>query len=559
MAQVLTPEAQTVANDPTNAAIAKIESGGDVTAKNPNSTAAGLYQVTEPTFNGLKKNYPNLPQLTRDEYLKDPEAQQLYQGALRAENQKALKKYGHDLTPANEYIMHWAGAPKGNALLSADPEEKLSGLFSNDTLAKNRLSPDMTVAEFKGNIDSKMNKALGGRVTPEQQQQAEQKRLDEVYKQQFAAGNTANAPLTLDQKNKLVAIDETTKKIDSLPAGSPEQNLAIADGFKKDLGPNWTNAFISALFGNKEQSQIYITGGMNSKPMIGEAIVNGKPQQIWINSNQRGDTWFTDPKTGKRLNDNIEVLAQSPEASAVVAAKKQQISATGGAEGPLQTAEESIQHGNEVAAVTSRSRNLKSEGTLINSIGSGTKTFGGALNTLQKNTPAFEAFTGVLNSVRGEKIDEQKLNDAMIKMGIKQDQRAEFANYVRSIATLQENDKSLKPDSLAPGANISGKFSYDGGAEGVNRWLINRDKAYALQDAYNDYYIKNRGNGPVTKIRSDFERSVEFRAIENQAKLAEAKVTGKKPNLKDGDPIASFDDNGKVILKKYNSNKGRGE
>jgi len=559
MAQVLTPEAQTVANDPTNAAIAKIESGGDITAKNPNSTAAGLYQVTEPTFNGLKKNYPNLPQLSRDEYLKDQEAQQLYQGALRAENQKALKKYGHDLTPTNEYIMHWAGAPKGNALLSADPEEKLSGLFSNDTLAKNRLSPDMTVAEFKGNLDSKMNKALSGRVTPEQKQQAEQKRLDEIYKQQFAAGDTANAPLTLDQKNKLVALETTTKKIDSLPAGSPEQNMAIADGFKKDLGPDWTNAFISALFGNKEESKIYITGGMNSKPMIGEAIVNGKPQQVWINSNQRGDTWFTDPKTGKRLNDNIEVLAQSPEASAVVALQKQTISATGGAGGPLQTTEESIQHGNEVASVTTRSRNLKSEGTLINSIGSGTKTFAGALNTLQKNTPAFEAFTGVLNSVRGEKIDEQKLNDAMIKMGIKQDQRAEFANYVRSIAALQENDKSLKPDTLAPGSNISGKFSYDGGAEGVNRWLINRDKAYALQDAYNDYYIKNRGNGPVTKIRSDFERSVEFRAIENQAKLAEAKVTGKKASLKDGDPIASFDDNGKVIIKKYNSNKGRGE
>jgi hypothetical protein len=559
MAQVLTPEAQSVANDPTNAAIAKLESGGDLTAKNPNSTAAGLYQVTDATFNGLKRNYPNLPQLTRDEYLKDPEAQQLYQGALRAENQKALKKYGHDLTPTNEYIMHWAGAPKGNALLSADAEEKLSGLFSKDTLAKNRLSGDMTVAEFKGNIDSKMNKALGGRVTPEQQQQAEQKRLDEIYKQQFAAGNTANAPLTLDQKNKLVALDDTTKKIDSLPAGSPEQNIAIADGFKKDLGPNWTNAFISALFGNKEQSQIYITGGMNSKPMIGEAIVNGRPQQIWINSNQRGDTWFTDPKTGKRLNDNIEVLAQSPEASAVVDAKKKQISATGGAEGPIQTTEESVQHGNEVAAVTTRSRNLKSEATLINSIGSGTKTFGGALNTLQKNSPAFEAFTGVLNSVRGEKIDEQKLNDAMIKMGIKEDQRAEFANYIRSIATLQENDKSLKPDSLAPGANISGKFSYDGGAEGVNRWLINRDKSYALQDAYNDYYIKNRGNGPVTKIRSDFERSVEFRAIENQAKLAEAKITGKQPSLKDGDPVASFDDNGKVIIKKYKSNKRKGE
>lgn len=559
MAQVLTPEAQSVANDPTNAAIAKLESGGDLTAKNPNSTAAGLYQVTEPTFNGLKKNYPNLPQLTRDEYLKDAEAQQLYQGALRAENQKALKKYGHDLTPANEYIMHWAGAPKGNALLSADPEEKLSGLFSKDTLAKNRLSGDMTVAEFKGNIDSKMNKALGGRVTPEQQQQAEQKRLDEVYKQQFAAGNTANAPLTLDQKNKLVALEVTTKKIDSLPAGSPEQNIAIADGFKKDLGPDWTNAFISALFGNKEESKVYITGGMNAKPMIGEAIVNGKPQQVWINSNQRGDTWFTDPKTGKRLNDNIEVLAQSPEASAIVAAKKREISTTGGVGGPVQTEEESKQINNEVSFVTTSARSLKSQGTLINTIGTGTKTFAGALNTLQKNSPAFEAFTGVINSVRGEKVDEQKLNDAMIKMGIKPDQRAEFANYVRSIATLQETDSTFKPETLAPGANIAGKFSYDGGAEGVNRWLINRDKAYALQDAYNDYYIKNRGNGPVTKVRSDFERSIQFKAIENQAKLAEAKISGKQPDLKDGDPIASFDDTGKVILKKYNSNKRKGE
>lgn len=560
MAQVLTPEAQSIANDPTNAAIAKVESGGDYTAKNPNSTAAGLYQVTEPTFNGLKRNYPNLPQLTRDEYLKDPEAQQLYQAALRTENQKALKKYGHDLTPTNEYIMHWAGAPKGNALLSADPEEKLSGLFSKDTLAKNRLSGDMTVAEFKGNIDSKMNKALGGRVTPEQQQQAEQKRLDEIYKQQFASGFTANAPLTLDQKNKLVTLDETTKKIDSLPAGSPEQNIAIADGFKKDLGPDWKNAFIAALFGNKEQSQIYITGGMNSKPMLGEAIVNGKPQQVWINTNQRGDIWYTDPKNGnKRLSDGLEVLAQSPEASILVDTKKKTFQATTNLGEPVQTNQEIIQHDNEVAAVTSRSRNLKSEGTLINSIGAGTKTFAGALNTLQKNSPAFEAFTGVLNSVRGEKIDEQKLNDAMIKMGIKEDQRAEFANYVRSIATLQENDKSLKPDSLAPGANISGKFSYDGGAEGVNRWLINRDKSYALQEAYNDYYIKNRGNGPVTKIRSDFERSVEFRAIENQAKLAEAKITGKQPSLKDGDPVASFDDNGKVIIKKYNSNKRKGE
>jgi hypothetical protein len=203
----LSPEAQNIASDPTNTAISKLESGGDYTAKNPQSTAAGLYQVTDATFNGLKKNYPDLPQLTREEYLKNPEAQQLYQGALRSENKNALKKYGHDITPANEYIMHWAGAPKGNALLSADPETKLSSLFNNDTLAKNRLTPDMTVGEFKGNIETKMNKALGGRVTPEQQQQTDKKPERKIKKIIYEDDEDEN-----EDENKKFSYSNFTKK-----------------------------------------------------------------------------------------------------------------------------------------------------------------------------------------------------------------------------------------------------------------------------------------------------------------------------------------------------------
>jgi hypothetical protein len=556
----LSPEAQAIASDPYNVAVGKLESGGDYTAKNPVSSASFKYQFTDATFNGLKKNYPELPQLTKEEFKKDPQAQELFQGAYRAENKNALKKYGHDITPANEYIMHWAGAPKANALLSADPETKLSSLFNNDTLAKNRLTPDMTVAEFKGNIDSKMNKALGGRITPEQQQQAEQKRLNEIYNQQYADGNTANSPLTLDQKNKLLALKVETAKIESLPAGSPEQNIAIADGFKKDLGPDWTRAFVAALFGDKDRAQTFITGGMNLKPMLGEAIVNGKAQQVWINSNQRGDIWYTDPKNGnKRLSDGIEVLAQSPEASALVALKQKELKAAGGISGPTQTEEESLQLGNETANVTTRQRALPSEAFLINTVGQGTKTFAQALDTLQKNSPAFEAFTAAVNSVTGNRIDEQKLNDAMVKIKVPESQRAEFANYIKSIKSLKEVDKTHKIDTVAPGAFIAGELSYDGGAAGINRFLINRDKAYALQDAYNDYYINNRGTGPVTKIREDFQKSVNYYAIQNQAKLAEAKLSGKQPDIKNGDPIATFDANNKVVIKPYYRNEGRGK
>jgi hypothetical protein len=554
----LSPEAQSIASDPTNTAISKLESGGDYAAKNPQSTAAGMYQVTDATFNGLKKNYPELPQVTREEYLKNPEAQQLYQGALRSENKNALKKYGHDITPTNEYIMHWAGAPKGNALLSADPETKLSNLFNNDTLAKNRLTPDMTVGEFKGNIETKMNKALGGRVTPEQQQQAEQNRLNEIYNQQYAAGNTANAPLTLDQKNKLLALKVETAKIEALPAGSPEQNIAIADGFKKDLGPDWTKAFVSALFGDKERAQIYITGGLNTKPMIGQAIVNGKPKQVFINSNQRGDIWYTDGATGQRLPDGIVISAQSPEGSSLIKLKDKGIAATGAANGVL-TEEESLQLGNETANVTTRQRALPSEASLINTVGQGTKTFAQALDTLQRNSPAFEAFTAAVNSVTGNKVDEQKLNDAMVKIKVPESQRAEFANYIKSIKNLKEVDKLHKVDTVAPGAFIAGELNYDGGAGGINRYLINRDKAYALQDAYNNYYLENRDKGPVTKIRGDFEKSVDYYAIQNQAKLAEAKLSGKQPDIKNGDPIATFDANGKVVIKTYYRNEGRGK
>ena len=80
-----------------------------------------------------------------------------------------------------------------------------------------------------------------------------------------------------------------------------------------------------------------------------------------------------------------------------------------------------------------------------------------------------------------------------------------------------------------------------------------------MQDAYNNYYLENRDKGPVTKIRGDFEKSVDYYAIQNQAKLAEAKLSGKQPDIKNGDPIATFDANGKVVIKTYYRNEGRGK
>ena len=57
-------------------AIGNIESDNNPEAKNPYSSASGRFQMTRPTFDGLKKNYPELPQVTFDEFQKN--AQELF-------------------------------------------------------------------------------------------------------------------------------------------------------------------------------------------------------------------------------------------------------------------------------------------------------------------------------------------------------------------------------------------------------------------------------------------------------------------------------------------------
>ena len=56
----MSTETELIAQDPTNRAIAKLETGGGST-KNPESSASGIYQFIRSTFEGVKKNNPGLP------------------------------------------------------------------------------------------------------------------------------------------------------------------------------------------------------------------------------------------------------------------------------------------------------------------------------------------------------------------------------------------------------------------------------------------------------------------------------------------------------------------
>jgi hypothetical protein len=536
--------------DQVNTQIAMLESNGNYGAANPESSARGKYQFMPATFEGVKKNNPDLPQLSWEEFQKNPDAQEQYQGALRAENQAVLDKHGIEKTPVNEYILHWAGGPKGTALLKAQDTDVLGDFINEKVLAKNRLTPDTTIADFKSNIDRKMNAALG------------------VKSNLAPAGNepmksAEPMKLTAGQKEQMAEWDALHERVQKLQPGTPEFNTTIADsletGAKKEFGPNWTNAVIAALMGNKDQALTWITGGMNDRPQIAEAIVNGTTRQIWINKNQRGDTWFTDPATGKRLPDTTQITSTTPEGAIgtgiVRQAAEVRPEALGGK--PLTLADQQA-HKATQAVVTERNQSLPTESGLISSISTGTKTFAKTLDNITRG-PQAEAFMKALSGIgKGGLIDEEKIKEAVTLANLPPEQRGEFAQYLRNISTANQMDKDLR-GKHAPGAGIHGELDLSGGAKGVNQWLANRSTSYAFQKAWNDYYDQNKNQGTVSQITRNFEASDTYEGIKNYKRIAEARITGKPADLKNGDKVADFDRSGKLVLKTYNAKTGKVE
>ena len=94
--------------------VVKVESGGNATAKNPNSTAFGAGQFTEATWLSMyKKNFETEAQsLTREEILAkraDPALSKRMVQAYASENEQFLKSKGLQVNDATLYLAHFLG------------------------------------------------------------------------------------------------------------------------------------------------------------------------------------------------------------------------------------------------------------------------------------------------------------------------------------------------------------------------------------------------------------------------------------------------------------------
>ena len=576
----MSTETELIAQDPVNRAIATLESNGNYKAKNPLSSASGKYEFTQSNFEGVKKNNPDLPNLSFEEFKNNPDAQELYQKAYLNENTQSLKRHGLEVTPTNQYIMHWAGAPKGSALLQANDDDQLKHYLSDEILRKNRLHPDTSVGEFRRTIDDKMTKALGNKVNPQTNQnvvglnqnqvavnQPEvigQQRLDQMRKENniIPAVNPASE-MSPEHDVQLKAIDNGVNAVKSAPQ-TGEHNIVAADHLQQgvqEFGPRWGMAFAQALFGDKQGALNSITGGALSAPVIGEAKIKNddgteRVQQIWINKNARGDMWYTDPKTGARLPNGIQVTSLSPEGAIGTRAASEQSKIDPNRSNSTDSVLESGYKINALNNITDRMRSLPSENILLNNITDRTKQYGGALDNALKN-PQTQALIKGLALVKGGAQLENEIQNIATLSGLPPDQIGGFKQYLRDIANVTAMDKNSE-GKHAPGAGTAGILDLQGGAKGVKHWLAERESGQQAQSVWNEIYGEKAKTMKHDEIIKEFQESPEFQGIQNYRKFYHAKVDGVNPNLPDGAPIMNYK-NGKLTLQKYNAKTGRVE
>lgn len=142
--------------------VASAESGGNANARNPNSTATGLFQFTEGTWNDLAQKYPKLG-LTPDGRT-DPEQQRRAMAVFTRDNAATLQAGGVAPNDRSLYLAHFLGAGGAGQFmkgLSANPNAPAAALVApeqaeaNATLFYNKDGSPRSALDFYKNLTAK--------------------------------------------------------------------------------------------------------------------------------------------------------------------------------------------------------------------------------------------------------------------------------------------------------------------------------------------------------------------------------------------------------------------
>ncbi|AWC25593.1 hypothetical protein CO731_05092 [Aminobacter sp. MSH1] len=148
-----------------------VESGGNPSARNPNSTAAGLGQFIDSTW--LATVRAHRPDIAAGKSAAEiialktngPLAKEMT-AALTRDNAEYLTNRGVAITPGNLYLAHFLGSAGAVQVLKADPNAPIGSIVGQDVVRANSFLAGKSAADTRAWSDKKMGGA-SGEVAPQ--------------------------------------------------------------------------------------------------------------------------------------------------------------------------------------------------------------------------------------------------------------------------------------------------------------------------------------------------------------------------------------------------------
>lgn len=125
------------------------ESGGDLAARNPRSTASGKYQFTRDTWVRLGGAWGSDPTRPFGGLAPSEAEQDARFAKLTAQNAAGLQRAGLAVTNATLYAAHFLGVSKAIRVLTAPASTNLAALVGSAVMAANPQLRGFTAADFR--------------------------------------------------------------------------------------------------------------------------------------------------------------------------------------------------------------------------------------------------------------------------------------------------------------------------------------------------------------------------------------------------------------------------
>ncbi|NRF12281.1 lytic transglycosylase domain-containing protein [Agrobacterium pusense] len=230
-----------------------VESGGNATAKNPNSSATGAGQFISSTWMNMMKQYrPDLVAgKSASEVLAmrgDPALSREMTARYAQENAQFLRNQGVETTDGNVYLAHFLGPRGAVQVLKADPGASVASIVGEGVVNANEFLRGMSVADLRAWSMKKMGggsspitaeaaKTLQGEVT------ADLKSSLTDWKARVARGDIPDASSLSLMSRQLSLVDDQDLRDEY--ASIFRNSEAYQGGYAGD--PAAVEAFISSL------------------------------------------------------------------------------------------------------------------------------------------------------------------------------------------------------------------------------------------------------------------------------------------------------------------------